>query len=345
LIALPPKSDFSGSQAYKSGEIIFQDKASCFPAYLLDIDPNDGDIIDACAAPGNKTTHLAALSSSTPNASYKRKVLAFERDRQRTKTLRKMVSAAGADGTVSIVGATDFLQAKPTDSLYKHVTAILLDPSCSGSGIVGRDDEPTLYLPTVNATTQHPNNTKSKKRKRGQVEKEEKLHPELEEEALTPSSEKDLIARLDALSKFQLSILQHAMTFPGARKIVYSTCSVHHQENERVVINALQSQVAMDGGWRLLSRTEQVDGLRRWNTRGDKTSCDQVLARIPGDSETLDANFIADSCIRCEKGTATGTMGFFVAGFTRDKPPETTAPADIEEYHGSEEWNGFSDAE
>lgn len=41
--------------------------------------------------------------------------------------------------------------------------------------------------------------------------------------------------RLLQLAKFQISILKHALTFPHVKKVVYSTCSVHEEENEMVV--------------------------------------------------------------------------------------------------------------
>ena len=51
----------------KSGKVVLQDKSSCFSALALvnGSDHDDivnGDFIDATAAPGNKTLHLAALA-------------------------------------------------------------------------------------------------------------------------------------------------------------------------------------------------------------------------------------------------------------------------------------------
>jgi putative methyltransferase len=47
------------SRLFKSGKIIFQDKASCFPAFVLNPPARpDVHVIDATAAPGNKTSHL-----------------------------------------------------------------------------------------------------------------------------------------------------------------------------------------------------------------------------------------------------------------------------------------------
>ena len=66
--------------------------------------------------------------------------LAFERDKSRTTILQKMVRLASADTFVTVKAASDFLAAKPDSTEYQNVGAILLDPSCSGSGIVGRDD-------------------------------------------------------------------------------------------------------------------------------------------------------------------------------------------------------------
>ncbi|XP_072325410.1 28S rRNA (cytosine-C(5))-methyltransferase isoform X3 [Scyliorhinus torazame] len=60
LLVFHPKIDLHEHFLYTAGHIILQDKASCLPAHLLN-PPTGSHVIDACAAPGNKTSHLAAI--------------------------------------------------------------------------------------------------------------------------------------------------------------------------------------------------------------------------------------------------------------------------------------------
>lgn len=46
--------------------------------------------------------------------------------------------------------------------------------------------------------------------------------------------------RLKALAGFQRKMLAHALRFPALQRLVYSTCSVHQEENEDVVRDVLQ---------------------------------------------------------------------------------------------------------
>lgn len=323
LLAVTQGADLTRTEAYASGRIILQDKASCFPAYLLDPRSEDGDVVDACAAPGNKTTHLAAILhahrpgfESSPQAVY-----AFEKDAKRAQTLDKMVRVAGARGTVKIGPGQDFLQVDPRAAKYKDVGALLLDPSCSGSGIVGRDSMPEVHFPEAvdagkgkkGSQGKKSTNINARKRKHGEVagaaeaaavEDEGKILRDDEGNETVVKSEKDLKARLEALSAFQLTLLLHAFEFPAARKVTYSTCSIHVEENENVVMAALGSGVARRRGWRILRRADQVGGMRDWPVRGLPEACGE-----DGD--------VAEGCIRSYKGDGRGVMGFFVAGFVR----------------------------
>jgi putative methyltransferase len=90
----------------------------------------------------------------------------------------------------------------PWDPQYAKVGYILVDPSCSGSGIVGRHNLQT-----------DDNDNKIQKTN-----------------------------RLKRLSAFQLSLLLHAFQFPSVQRVCYSTCSIHVEENESVVKIALSLQ-------------------------------------------------------------------------------------------------------
>ncbi|MCJ1484044.1 hypothetical protein MMC06_004212 [Schaereria dolodes] len=219
LLALPPAADLSTTPAYRKGLLIFQDKASCFPAYLLDPQPGDGDCLDACAAPGNKTTHLAALTHGSVRSIGQSRIWACERDKSRAKTLEKMVDIAGADELVTIKAGQDFLRLDPEQSPWRNVRSLLLDPSCSGSGIIGRDEILPIVLPAP-ATPSNPD-TPTRKRKRSRNTKLSPTNPEADVDhcASKETTEKKLQARLDSLSAFQTNMLLHAFKFPRARKI------------------------------------------------------------------------------------------------------------------------------
>ncbi|KAI8932901.1 hypothetical protein NX059_010378 [Plenodomus lindquistii] len=343
LLALPAQIDLSRSIAYAKGQIIFQDKASCFPAYLLDPTPDDGDVIDATAAPGNKTTHLAAIVKSRSEPSQEQKVIAFERDKGRTTILQKMVKLATTDSVIKVKGSSDFIAAKPDSDEYANVGAILLDPSCSGTGIVGRDDAIKMHLPEAQGgRTALPVPGKGKKRKRGDEESkpEDDAAPlSLDMDESTPEETMvvgKLSERLTALSAFQLHILTHAMRFANAHKITYSTCSIHFEENEGVVFQALATSVAKERGWRILRRDEQVEGLQKWDRRGVWE--DEKISWAVDEAKKQQ---VLDGCIRCDKGTEEGTMGFFVAGFIREGASDAMELAEVAE--DADEWNGFDD--
>lgn len=62
LLNFSPQTQFQNDMPYKTGKVILQDKASCFPALVLAPPALESSVvIDATAAPGNKTSHLSAL--------------------------------------------------------------------------------------------------------------------------------------------------------------------------------------------------------------------------------------------------------------------------------------------
>lgn len=358
LVALPPGVvDFSSSTAYKNGEIILQDKASCFPAYLLlgDVESSwdGGDLVDGCAAPGNKTTHLASILAAqqklhSEKKLKKSKIIAMDASAARSKTLQKMVSVAGANKLVTVLAGQDFLALNPDDEQFESVTGLLLDPSCSGSGIIGRDDVPKLILPEQNKVSKTANRGTKRKRpvETVTITPDEKPNETLNTDGVDTE-------RLLKLSNLQTHIVEHALRFPAATKVTYSTCSTHMLENECVVRRVLSSDVARRRGWRIMRRAEQPKGLQKWKHRGIRAETGSKNEDRKGTAITVDlTDEQIDACLRCWPGDEECTGGFFVAGFVRDESLAEELPVAAEtngakvhnttkDSESESEWEGF----
>ncbi|KAL4743359.1 S-adenosyl-L-methionine-dependent methyltransferase [Aspergillus similis] len=373
LVAVAPGIEFSSTPAYKNGEIILQDKASCFPAYLLlgDDWDGEGDLVDGCAAPGNKTTHMASLlckARSKKKKAESSRIISMDASSVRAKTLQKMVSTAGADSFATVLQGQDFLALDPQEPRFRDVTGLLLDPSCSGSGIIGRDDVPQLVLPAPGRSTPASgtkNQTQGKKRKRndssGPTANQTSTTTSITSAATPSTSENDTPVseitqdRLLKLSNLQFRIVTHALAFPAARKVTYSTCSIHLLENEAVVQRILESDVAKQRGWRVLRRDEQPEGLKRWKHRGVKREEPSTDGAIEGGEVNLSDEELG-GCLRCWPGDDEGTGGFFVVGFVREGDDdgfgsrvdgegesEGKNSSGEENEDEDDEWEGFSD--
>jgi 16S rRNA (cytosine967-C5)-methyltransferase len=118
-LVLTGQFDSHGSQLFKAGAIMPQSRASMLVARTLDPQPGDR-VLDLCAAPGGKTTHLAALLGNDGE------VIAVEKHGGRAKALAENCERMGATSvTVREADAAD------VDGEYDRV---LLDPPCSDLG-------------------------------------------------------------------------------------------------------------------------------------------------------------------------------------------------------------------
>lgn len=106
---------------YTEGKIYLQSLSSQLPALILNPQENQ-DILDMCAAPGGKTTQLAALSNN------KSHITACEMNKMRAERLKFNLNKQGV--TCANVMVTD---ARNLES-YFSFDKILLDAPCSGSG-------------------------------------------------------------------------------------------------------------------------------------------------------------------------------------------------------------------
>ncbi|PWN52702.1 S-adenosyl-L-methionine-dependent methyltransferase [Violaceomyces palustris] len=137
--------------------------------------------------------------------------------------------------------------------------------------------------------------------------------------------------RLERLSNFQVKMLRHAMRFPNLGRLVYSTCSVHPEENEGVVIRILKSPEALERGWVLAGREEvlpdwKVRGLKEF-CQGDDVLADSVIRCIPGGNPCVKYEGVGgeggegDGRLRIHPHTE-ASNGFFVACFKRKTSQE-----------------------
>ncbi len=118
------KSEISQIQEYKDGLFYIQNLSSILPALVLNPKKND-KVLDMCAAPGSKTTHICALVNNKAN------VIANDSDPARINAMRNVLHQFGADAKVSLNDGKIF-GSRYTDFFDK----ILLDAPCSGEGLI-----------------------------------------------------------------------------------------------------------------------------------------------------------------------------------------------------------------
>lgn len=110
------------------GLFAVQDEASQLISYLLA--PKKGErVLDACAAPGGKTTHLAQIMEDEGE------IMAVEKDPQRILKLQESISALGVASVQAI--RADVSELKGIGTFDR----ILLDAPCSSTGVIRRNPD------------------------------------------------------------------------------------------------------------------------------------------------------------------------------------------------------------
>lgn len=117
-------------EIYEEGKIYLQSLSSMLPPIILQ--PKQGmDILDMAAAPGGKTTQIAAITSNKAN------VTACEMNAIRVERLKYNIEKQGANVYVMVQDA------RRIDDCFSF-DQILLDAPCSGSGTIYLQDNNKL---------------------------------------------------------------------------------------------------------------------------------------------------------------------------------------------------------
>ncbi len=168
------------------GHIYIQDLASMLPPLVLK--PRPGDcVLDLCAAPGSKTTQLAAIMEN------RGAIIANDVATRRLKSLVFNLRRTG----VTIAAVTKFFGQQIGNLYYECFDRVLIDAPCSALGTIGKSPEvPSWWTP----------------------------------------------ARSQRLAASQRQLIQSGLKAlrPGG-VLVYSTCTIVPEENERVINYALQN--------------------------------------------------------------------------------------------------------
>lgn len=116
---------------YENGEIYLQSLSSMLPPIIMKPEPNE-DILDMAAAPGGKTTQIAAI---TKNEAH---ITACELNSIRAERLRYNIEKQGASSV--------FVMQKDSRTIddFFSFDRILLDAPCSGSGTLDFSNENTF---------------------------------------------------------------------------------------------------------------------------------------------------------------------------------------------------------
>ncbi|MBF0453314.1 MAG: 16S rRNA (cytosine(967)-C(5))-methyltransferase RsmB [Magnetococcales bacterium] len=115
---------------FSEGWFAVQDQAAQWVSRLLDPQPGD-HLLDACAAPGGKTAHLAALAQGQAE------IIAVEKFPSRLERMAQNFKRLGVPGVTVCPGDASL----PELLVGKQFDRILVDAPCTGTGVIRRHPE------------------------------------------------------------------------------------------------------------------------------------------------------------------------------------------------------------
>jgi len=122
------RGNLAASQAFKNGLLTIQDESSMLVAYALSPQKNEM-ILDACAAPGGKTTHIAEKLEKTGE------VVSLDLHEHKVKLIKDNSRRLGLPNITTYV-----FDSKQAGQHFKEESfdRVILDAPCSGLGVMRR---------------------------------------------------------------------------------------------------------------------------------------------------------------------------------------------------------------
>jgi 16S rRNA (cytosine967-C5)-methyltransferase len=198
------RGNLANSDAFKNGLLTIQDESSMLVGYVLS--PEKGEhILDCCAAPGGKSTHIGELLKNTGSVTsldlheHKVKLIKENAERLKLSNIKPRV-----------------LDSREASKVFESESfdRVLVDAPCSGLGVIRRKPD-IKYVKT----------------------------------------EEDVYA----LTSVQFQLLDEAskLVKKGGR-LVYSTCSIDHDENEQVSKKFLESHPDFQADIEIINRVPKL---------------------------------------------------------------------------------------
>ena len=119
--------NLGSTHEFLQGYYYLQNLASMLSAIILDPKPND-TIVDMCAAPGSKATHIAQLMKNEGN------LILIERNKNRIPALETNLRRMGNINSIVLN-----MDAVDLSKLKTEPDKILLDAPCTGEGLIRQD--------------------------------------------------------------------------------------------------------------------------------------------------------------------------------------------------------------
>lgn len=114
----------TNTESYRSGQFVIQDKASMLVSEVAK--PKEDEIVlDVCAAPGVKTSHMAQIMNNTG------KILSVDYNLRRLKNWENLMSRLGVENAKPLHADA----AKPGTITGIEADLVVVDPPCTGSGL------------------------------------------------------------------------------------------------------------------------------------------------------------------------------------------------------------------